>query len=352
VSVLLFHVGVVGHMRGDAIGPLQDGLRMGVQIFFVLSGFLLYRPFVAARRADRTIAIGRYAWSRLLRIVPAYWAALTFLGIFAHLPGVISGDWWRYYFFLQVYQEHSLHQGMGVAWSLCVEVTFYALLPLYALAAARWFRLRSEFVVLAVLSVASYAFQSATLSSHWSGTIPASFFWFVPGMLLAIVSVDHQEQIAAIGRRGLACWAAAFALFGVACYSELFLSENVQGIVANGLFPIVALLVVLPAMAETGAVQRLLGHRSLLWLGSISYGVYLYHATLLAWLTDHHGRELGPSPWLSLAIVGIVPTIIAAAISWYVLERRVLRLKSLRFRMPVRVLPAPAAPAPSANAPE
>jgi peptidoglycan/LPS O-acetylase OafA/YrhL len=356
LSVLMFHVALVGHLRSDAIGPLQDGLRMGVQVFFVLSGFLLYRPFVAARRSGRPVALGRYAWSRLLRIVPAYWAALTFLGIFAHLPGVISGDWWRYYFFLQVYQDQTLHQGMGVAWSLCVEATFYAILPLYAAMAARWFAKR-EIGALAVLACLSFAFQSAMLSSHWSGTLPGSFVWFVPGMMLAIVSVENQAWLSAIGRRGIACWTAAGLVYAAACYSGTFLSETPAQMILNGLFPVVALLVVLPAMAERGAVQRLLGTKSLLWLGSISYGVYLYHATFMSWITDHGGKSVLPSPWLSLALTTLVPTLVAAALSWYLLERPLLRLKSLRLLVapPLRLSIAravrpPATPAPSTNA--
>src|SRR3954447_10575753 len=82
LSVVAFHVAVVGHLRDGTLGPLQDGLRGGVQVFFVLSGFLLYRPFVAARFEGREISLGRYGWSRFLRIVPAYWLALTFFGVF------------------------------------------------------------------------------------------------------------------------------------------------------------------------------------------------------------------------------------------------------------------------------
>ena len=83
VSVLLFHVGLVGSMgREGAWRPLQDGLWIGVPIFFVISGFLLYRPFAAASRAGgREVDVRRYAIGRALRIVPAYWAALTFFAL-------------------------------------------------------------------------------------------------------------------------------------------------------------------------------------------------------------------------------------------------------------------------------
>ena len=105
-------------------------------------------------------------------------------------------------------------------------------------------------------------------------------------------------------------------------------------------------LVVLPALFSDapGPVGRVLAFRPLLWLGTVSYGLYLYHVTLMAWLVDHHGTSLGPSPWLSLAVVSLAVTAVAAAASWYLLEERALRLKNRPFRLRRRPLlePAPA----------
>lgn len=350
LSVLLYHLsGVDPDLRADAVGPLQDGLRMGVQIFFVLSGFLLYRPFVAARRGKgRQVAIKRYAWSRVLRIVPGYWFALTFLGIFASLPGVISDEWWRFYFFGQVYDERTTHMGMGVAWSLCVELTFYLILPLYAVLAAKWGRNR-ELAVLAGVGVLSFAFQCATLDVNWSGTLPGAFYWFIPGMVLAIFSVDRPERIEAIGAKGVACWTSALLVYVAACYSGIVLSDTAHPMLVNGLLPLVAILIVLPAMTEGGAVQWFLGRRTLLWLGTVSYGIYLYHATFMAYLTDHGGNDWLPgSPWLSLAFATVVPTVFMAACSWYFLEKPLLRLKSMR--LPWRQRPVLASAGASASA--
>ena len=61
--------------------PLGVHLDIGVPIFFGISGFLLYRPFLAARAAGGSFDVRRYAWRRILRIVPAFWVALVVVTI-------------------------------------------------------------------------------------------------------------------------------------------------------------------------------------------------------------------------------------------------------------------------------
>ena len=116
-----------------AIGARLD---VGVTVFFVLSGFLLYRPFVRARLLGRTApSAGAYAWRRVLRIVPAYWVALALSALVLGMAEV-----WRspltYFGFAQIYGDGVLG-GLPQAWTLCVEVTFYVFLPVWALALRR-----------------------------------------------------------------------------------------------------------------------------------------------------------------------------------------------------------------------
>src|SRR5699024_6022857 len=93
----------------------------GVAVFFVLSGFLLWWPFVdRSLRSASPGSIRSFWWRRILRIVPAYWVALSVLAVL----GVVSvGDQpWRYYLFLQVYSKETILGGIVVAWSLCTEM--------------------------------------------------------------------------------------------------------------------------------------------------------------------------------------------------------------------------------------
>ena len=90
-------------------------------IFFVLSAFLLYRPFVSrpARRAPAR-EVWRYARRRALRILPAYWVAVLMLGLLdaQHTPGVFGDQWWVYWGLLQSWSKETIISGIGVAWSL------------------------------------------------------------------------------------------------------------------------------------------------------------------------------------------------------------------------------------------
>jgi peptidoglycan/LPS O-acetylase OafA/YrhL len=89
---------------GSWIGDYTARLDIGVTVFFLISGFLLYRPFVLARFHEAQPVRGRdFARRRLLRIVPAYWLALTVLAIYPGLVGIWTHDWWIYYGFLQIY---------------------------------------------------------------------------------------------------------------------------------------------------------------------------------------------------------------------------------------------------------
>ena len=93
IAVLLTHVSIYSGLvaaGGDAARYAQR-LEVGVAIFFVISGFVLYRPFLQARLDARELPrVGRYASRRALRIVPAYWLALTVAAVGFSLPGVLS----------------------------------------------------------------------------------------------------------------------------------------------------------------------------------------------------------------------------------------------------------------------
>ena len=168
----------------------------------------------------------RYARRRALRILPAYWVALTVLAIFPGIVGVFTADWWRYYLFLQAYDASTLPFGIPVAWTLCVEVAFYVSLPFWALAVRRirlgagpraW--LRSELAALAFVATAAVAVQVAAsrqeISPLLAQTVLGQAVWLALGMALAVVSVAaggpgrSAALTGAIGRRPGLCWLGA-----------------------------------------------------------------------------------------------------------------------------------------------
>ena len=173
----------------------------GVAIFFLISGFLLYRPFLTARRGGPPLRLGSYAKRRFLRIVPAYWVALTIFIAAGFVSGVTTGNWWIFYAFGQIYSPVDIGHGIGVAWTLCIEVTFYAALPLFALVCA-WLAGRSrsfrpDVVLLVLLAAGSLVFRahfSAFTQVATVSTLAGTFFWFALGMGLAILSVRLENR--------------------------------------------------------------------------------------------------------------------------------------------------------------
>jgi peptidoglycan/LPS O-acetylase OafA/YrhL len=374
LCVVVTHTAVFGGFAPHAwTTALLTNLTIGVPIFFVISGFLLYRPFLAARvlGAPATTVRG-YAWRRLLRIVPAYWLALTVLGWWVNLRGVFTHDWWRYYLFLQVYSRRTLYGGILPAWTLCIEVTFYALLPVYAAAMGRlaaragragWLRL--EVAVAVVLGVASLALRTIDLAGPRTvldNTLLENFDWFAVGIVLAAASVAAQEGVSGaavarwVGRRAGLCWAGAVALYialAPLLGNPAVLSHGIYyqtpwgGLALHVGFGLVAMLFVAPAVfPRAGSVpSRVLGLGALAWLGLISYGIYLWHDPLLGKLLQHGAYGWWPHhSFAVLTVTTAAAAVVAAALSYYLVERPILTLKNLRPRRPA----GSGAPAPPA----
>jgi peptidoglycan/LPS O-acetylase OafA/YrhL len=168
LSVLLYHTATVTtfNAANDVLGPFTARLNAGVAIFFVLSGFLLYRPWVGARvEGTRPPRLARYARARLLRILPGVLAGpdrpVGVAGPQRHASRATGGSSTGC---SSRCRRPRSSPGLGPAWTLSVELSFYAVLPLYALGAARWLagrpahaQRRAELAALALLALASVA---------------------------------------------------------------------------------------------------------------------------------------------------------------------------------------------------
>ena len=369
LCIIAFHVGsVTGELNKRVIGDTLAVLgNEALILFFAVSGFLLYRPYVAARAAGRKLpSTARYARRRVLRIVPAYWTALTLLAVFPGIVGVFSHDWWRYYFFLQLYSHRTLGGGIPVAWSLCVEVTFYAALPLWALAMRRmrgdW--LRTELVSLATVALVGIAIQVAAARQAVSYLLAQSLLgectWIALGMALAVTSVAVQRAdrepalVRLVVRHAGLLWVGAGAcLVGltallhpggllniiVALRTEQSIARTLAGIVLTAAL---VTLLVLPAIfgeRAGGLPRRLLTWRPVAWLGLVSYGVYLWHLAVVELL----GLRADPAHFSAsglglvdkihhattpvLFVLALGASAALAAVSYYAVELPFLRRK-------------------------
>jgi peptidoglycan/LPS O-acetylase OafA/YrhL len=386
LSVLWFHVTFGGfNTLPSPIRELAGHLDVGVTIFFVISGFLLYRPFVLSRfRQEPLPRIRSYAARRVLRIVPCYWVALTVVALWLGRDDVFTASGIpTYYGFLQAYADHTFAGGIGQAWTLCIEVAFYAFLPLWALAMHRIGRhaagsgraLTTELAGVAVLFAASGAYLLWVLSdvaptpaSPYVRSFPGLVDQFALGMALAVGSawLETRETvpraIATLRRAPSAAWLVAAAAFaGASSLKGGVLgtsSSDAAYIAQHHLYSLTAVAVVFPAVLfgagrGWGFAGRVLGSRALMYAGLFSYGIYLYHVAVVDKLAQPVGDLLPDGAgWqtLGLGAAVLVVTVAIAALSYYVVERPALSLKS-RFpllspaaRDEAIAEPAPAAP--------
>jgi peptidoglycan/LPS O-acetylase OafA/YrhL len=384
LSVLGFHAAFFAgaFTSGSPLRPFLAQLNTGVSVFFLISGFLLYRPFVRARLDPDSPpwpSTGAYAWRRFLRIVPAYWVALTGVALWLGLSQVAEPAWHIpvYYGFAQIYWESTGLGGLGQAWTLCVEVTFYALLPLWGLAARR-LRLgfRGELIALALLWLFSLAWKLFALRhvgdpsgfgvGPWLMPLPNFLDQFAVGMALALVSVHGlPSRLAPLAARSWPWWLLAALAYWALC-TRIGFEGRLREPFGQGAFlarhelaTVVALGLLVPAVfawERRDVVRRVLAWRPLLYVGLVSYGVYLWHFAVVfeiaKGISRWMARELGfgvEARFLVLFALGSAGAVAIASVSYYLVERPALSLKRLVGPPPERgeavAEPAPAAPA-------
>jgi peptidoglycan/LPS O-acetylase OafA/YrhL len=347
LSVLVYHVATTtGHTRsGWAAGYLVH-LDVGVSLFFVLSGFLLYRPIAFAHLGPgRPPRLGRYLRRRALRILPAYWVALAFTAFVLHQSHIETvGDGVVFFGLFQIYSGDHVFGGLVQAWSLCTEVTFYLFLPVYGWALARPRRSRSaqlrvEMAGLVALYAASVGFRlllfarDAHIGYAW---LPAYLDVFALGMGLAVLSA-HTTLTGArpLAARVLAgspalVWAAAAAMY--VALASLRLPVGLEPITANQYmtrqllagtiaFLIVGAAAMTPARSWLGG--RALESRPLRALGFVSYGIFLWHLTAIESVIDAADHRFARS-FTVVLVATLVLTIVAAVASYFIVEQPAL----------------------------
>lgn len=362
LCVLGAHAGAfTGAYLGEStLGIYIARLEVGVPIFFLISGFLLYRPFVKARLRGRPLPhAGAYAWRRFLRIAPPYWVALTAIALWLGLGGVFTADGVpTFYGFGQTLRADTIGGGLPQAWSICVEVAFYAFLPLWAwlIRRAPGPVVRSELLGLGALFAISIAYKGWQAGVTWDEPIrftpelvalPAYWDQFALGMGIALLSVTLEGRplprpLELIDRHPWALWLAALGAL-IACGAILKSDEFFAGysgeqiLVRHGLYTVTAICMLLPVVFGTRGWlrQRLLASRPLLWLGLISYGIFLYNVAALSQLERWGYGDVAPiHPYIGWAVAGVAATVPLAALSYYVVERPALSLKRLVGREP------------------
>ncbi|OKK14279.1 hypothetical protein AMK16_31025 [Streptomyces sp. CB00455] len=365
MGVLTTHVGlsagIIGLMDQEPkgfYGVLLQQLQVSLPIFFILSGMLLYRPFALATLAGtRKPAVKPYLWRRVLRTLPAYWALVAVAMTFLNREN-IHGAWQviRAVLLLQVYQldSRTVAQGLEQTWTLATEVAFYALLPLMARALDKiagrspdpGVRVRRILWALSSLVVLGFVFCVWTelpsmgqypMQNEW----PPKWFGFIAvGMGLAALSAAADLSPATIPaiyrwmmKHPLWCWAAAFAIYVVACvrpigkpgYADY--PDMAGGLTEMLLYMLFGLFIVAPVTVPHDRSKFVIAAMSnpvMRFLGRISYGLYLWHiAVIYFW----QGGIFGPGGFWKLFGITLGGTIVLATASFYLIESPAMKLR-------------------------
>lgn len=320
---------------------LMLGTDLFVDLFFVLSGLVLWLPIASALLRGDTSRPGRVLlYRRMARLLPLY--LVVVLLVWSLTNPSAPGHWvdlLTHLTFTHVYSDDYIFWTNGPAWSLAVEFHFYVLVALSVpvlnrlvpRASSRRSRLALTWALPALLVVAGLVYLAwATLLSgaphdDWS-------MWFNPlakaadfgiGMALATVAV--------LGLRlGRAARVAALALATVAL-GWLVLVRPIDTVMTEWWHPAYAAAIALllaPVVLHDGEQPRWMSWRPLVWLGGLGYGIYLIHEPLMRFLGSL-GLLPEPGPgaaWLVTAVIVAVPSVLLAWVSSRTVEAAGLRL--------------------------
>ncbi|WP_280195077.1 acyltransferase family protein [Nocardia farcinica] len=336
LGVVLTHVAFQTGAGGTPVlGRIWGRFDMAVAVFFALSGFLLWRPHAAAARGlGRAPSTGYYLRHRAARILPAYWvvvcAVLLLLPNAADTAG--ARVWLSNLALLQVFVPLTLTDGLTQMWSLSVEVAFYLVLPLLAVAlvrlrgpAARW-RVPAV-LALGVLSLGWNFLPIPTPDAiHADNWLPGYLPWFAGGMLLAELA-DQSPAGSRVRRWGgsralmwpLALVAFLLAATDLAGPAGLTRAEPWQYAVKMGLGAVIGGCLIAPLV---------LGDRPHRWLesppaatiGRWSYGIFLWHLAVLSIVFPVFGILPFAGDFVWVLVLTVALTLPVAAASYALVE--------------------------------
>lgn len=284
------------------VGLVYSRMEIGVPIFFVLSGYLLFGPWVRAA-ADGTAApsLKRYARNRARRILPAYVVTVLVAYVIYHFRdgGPNPGHtWWglfRNLTLTQIYTDNYgfalLHQGLTQMWSLAVEVAFYVALPflsylLMVLLCRRQWRPGLLLAGLGGLFLISPAWMvlvhnNDSLPDGAKLWLPGYLGWFIGGMMLTVLAA-MRVRVYGFVAVPLAVICYAIVCTPIAGEPQTSPTGLAQAVVKTVFYAAIATLLVAPlALGDSGWYSRLLASRPMVWLGEISYEIFLVHLVVM-----------------------------------------------------------------------
>ncbi|GAB3115874.1 acyltransferase family protein [Janibacter alkaliphilus] len=336
---------VVYHLLPQA----APGGWFGVDVFFVVSGFLITSLLLAQhRRGHGRVSLPAFWAARARRLIPALLPVLAAVLLAATVltpagrRDAVAGDVlatlgyvanWRFILGDEAYfGQISAPSPLRHAWSLAVEEQFYIVYPLLLLALLALARRRST--VIAVLTGLAAVSALLMVSLHQPGVDPSRVYYgtdtrahqLLVGAVLAAVLSPGPGEVSRDLARSVDRWCRRLALpAGLVVLSAMWWAGRAQEVLLEGalvpLSVLVAVVVVAASSPRASLVQRVLSVEPLRRVGLISYGLYLWHWPLVVYLNS----DVLPLPELARAGVQLILALVLAVLSYLLLERPVRR---------------------------
>ena len=339
-SHLSFLLGSQSPTPWPFVNRLFSGGFIGVDIFFVLSGFLITSLILAEISETEQFSLSRFYARRALRLLPALYFLLAVVFVVSIADGFpIRAQWnvtWAalLYIINWFYALPSLHNGsteiqnnLGHLWSLAVEEQFYLAWPFLMFIASRRRRLLSWVPVLATILVVAVVLRRISLLNEGMSTwdlflrTDVRLDSILVGSLLAFAYAKFDFEARVLK------WAAFVALGSLFWF--MYSGPN-NGILFKQGFTMIAIsaaLVILASVDSSWWPNKVFGSRLMMFIGRISYGLYLWHFPIFDFLSRHLTDGMK-----SLRIlIALLITLLATLLSWQFVETPSLRFKNRRF---------------------
>ncbi len=340
ILVIVFHYGSIWSKNDD--GGIFPGGFIGVDVFFVLSGFLITSILVGERAKTGRVSFARFYARRSARLLPALVLLLIGFDLWSHHQGVkwsalVKPSAAALFYvsnLAQVYFLKSMiHTGLSFTWSLAIEEQFYLVWPALLLFGVLRFAKTRHAVLISVGGAALLSALVRLYIWNWGGAYPSAYMRLdarADGLLLgALCAFLWRWRMVPTKWLNEAALVSLIGLIGVT-----FLWPRESGGMFQGGFTLVSLAVavILLAIAEDEfQLIPLFEWLPIRAIGRVSYGLYLWHGLCLRIAAEQlHGRGK-----LVVAFGGLVLTGVIVTISWFVVEQPFLRLKDRLFASPV-----------------
>lgn len=316
LSVLLSHW-VPGYVY------LYNWGTAGVYLFFFISGYVITKGLLSEEKKKGKINVGNFYGRRALRIWPIYFLSILFI-TFVWPAQEVHGIWWHVLFLSNILfsLDGALHFPVHY-WTLSVEQQFYLLWPLAFTLSGKRVRIIIcvLFIILGPISRAFFFSEHNIVAAMYLPT--SNFDCISAGALLALLESDKK-----LIEKSRIYLMAAFALLFIPLlylsYINIKQPINVLGPVA-----ISFIAMYLISGMKSGRTIPVITSLPMVFIGKISYGIYLYHLFVGYYLYPYLGESY---PWYVFFFASTVATISLSTMSWYLIERPLIEISKKKFR--------------------